>query len=185
MSRTTMKRVLIGVWAVAIVLGMVGVIWRLVSEDADFGSYIPWGLWVALYAWFVGVSAGAFMLFAVGEVFRVERLRRVGRPALVISFASLVSGLVVVGLDLGHFWRFLNVYIYGNPASLMAWEISLYTAFGVLLPVMLVLAFRNELARFKPLARLAGTPGVDSAWMRPLALVGCILALAVSGGGPR
>jgi len=181
MTRTTVKRILVGVWAVAFVAGAIGVLWRLVSEDADFGSYIPWGLWVALYAWFVGVSAGAFMLFSAGEVFRIERLRRVGRPALVISFASLVSGLVVVGLDLGHFWRFMNVYIYGNSSSLMAWEISLYTAFGVLLPLMLVLAFRNELARFKPLARLAGTPGVDSAWVRPLALVGGVLALAVSG----
>jgi len=181
MSRTMVKRILVGAWAIAIVAGAVGVVWNIVSEDADFGSYIPWGLWVALYAWFVGVSSGAFMLFSAGEVLRIERLRRVGRPALVISFASLVSGLVVVGLDLGHRWRFQNVYIYDNASSLMAWEISLYTAFGLLLPLTLVLAFRNELARFKPFARLAGTPGVDSAWMRPLALVGGILALAVSG----
>jgi anaerobic selenocysteine-containing dehydrogenase/Ni/Fe-hydrogenase subunit HybB-like protein len=181
MSRTTVKRILLAVWAVAFVAGAVGVVWRLVAEDADFGSYIPWGLWVALYAWFVGISAGAFMLFAVGEVFRVERLRKVGRPALVISLASLVSGLVVVGLDLGHLERFWNVYLYGNPSSLMAWEISLYTAFAVLVPITLVLAFRDELARFGPLGWLAGTPGVDSAWLRPLALVGGILALAVSG----
>jgi anaerobic selenocysteine-containing dehydrogenase/Ni/Fe-hydrogenase subunit HybB-like protein len=181
MSRTTVKRILIGVWAVALALGAAGVVWRLVSEDADFGSYIPWGLWVALYAWFVGVSSGAFMLFAAGEVFRVERLRRVGRPALVISFASLVSGLVVVGLDLGHLERFWNVYLYGNPESLMAWEISLYTALAFLIPVTLVLAFRNELARFGPLAWLDGEPAVDSAWIRPLALVGGVLALAVSG----
>src|SRR3990170_2989372 len=155
MSRTTVKRILVGVWAVAFIAGVVGVGWRLVSEDADFGSYIPWGLWVALYAWFVGVSAGSFMFFATGEVFRIERLRRVGRPALVISFASLLSGLVVIGLDLGHLERFWNVYLYGNPSSLMAWEISLYTAFGVLLPVTLAIAFRNDLARFGPLARLA------------------------------
>src|SRR3970040_2005764 len=109
MSRTNVKRVLIGIWAAALALGAVGVVWRLVSEDADFGSYIPWGLWVACDAWFGGVAAGAYMLFAAGEVFRIERLRRVGRPALVISLASLVSGLVVVGLDLGHLERFWHV----------------------------------------------------------------------------
>jgi len=181
MTHTTLKRALIGVWAVAFAAGVVGVVWRLVSEDADFGSYIPWGLWVALYAWFTGVAAGAYMLFATGEVFRVARLRRIGPPALVISFASLLSGLVVVGLDLGHLERFWHVYVYGNPSSLMAWEISFYTAFAVLLPVTLVLAFRNELARYKPFARLAGPAGVDSPWIRPLALVGGLLALAVSG----
>jgi anaerobic selenocysteine-containing dehydrogenase/Ni/Fe-hydrogenase subunit HybB-like protein len=178
MSRNTLKRVVVGVWAVAFVLGAIGVVWRLWSEDADFGSYIPWGLWVALYAMFVGVSAGSYMLFAVGEVFRIERLRRVGRPALVVASAALVSGLVIIGLDLGHLERFWSVYLYGNPSSVMAWEISLYTAFGVLLLVTLVLAFRNELARFGPLARLAGEPGVDSSWIRPLALVGGLLALA-------
>ena len=181
MSRTTVKRVLIGIWAVAFVLGAIGVLWRLRSEHADFGSYIPWGLWIALYAWFVGLSAGAYMLFAAGEVLRIERLRRIGRPALVIAFASLVSGLMIVGLDLGHLERFWHVYLYGNPTSLMAWEISFYTAFGVLLPVTLVLAFRNELARFRPFARFAGQPGVDSPWIRPLALVGGVLAVAVSG----
>ncbi|HSI97981.1 MAG TPA: NrfD/PsrC family molybdoenzyme membrane anchor subunit, partial [Gaiellaceae bacterium] len=180
MSRTQVRHALIGLWAVAFVLGAVGVLWRLVSEHADFGSYIPWGLWVALYAWFVGVSAGAYMLFAAGEVFRVERLRQIGRPTLVIAFASLLSGLMIVGLDLGRVERFWHVYVYGNPSSLMAWEISFYTAFGVLLPVTLVLAFRNDLARFRPLRRLAGPPSVDSPWIRPLALVGGILALAVS-----
>jgi anaerobic selenocysteine-containing dehydrogenase/Ni/Fe-hydrogenase subunit HybB-like protein len=181
MARHTAKTVLIGVWAVAFAAGVLGVLWRLRSEDADFGSYVPWGLWVALYAWFVGTSAGAYMLFAAGEVFRIERLRRVGRPALVVSFASLLSGLVVIGLDLGHLERFWHVYVYGNPTSLMAWEISFYTAFAVLLPVTLVLAFRNDLARWKPFARLAGPPGVDSPWIRPLALAGGVLALAVSG----
>ena len=181
MSRTHLTRLLIGVWGVALILGAIGVLWRLVSKDADFGSYIPWGLWVALYAWFVGVAAGAYMLFAAGEVFRVERLRRIGRPALVIAFGALVSGLVVVGLDLGHVERFWKVYVYGNPSSLMAWEISFYTAFGVLLIVTLVLAFRNELSRFGPLSRLEGSAGVDSAWIRPLALVGGILAIAVTG----
>jgi anaerobic selenocysteine-containing dehydrogenase/Ni/Fe-hydrogenase subunit HybB-like protein len=179
---TTTKRILIGLWAAVFVLGAFGVLWRLVSEDADFGSYIPWGLWVALYAWFVGLAAGSYMLFAAGEVFRIERLRAVSRPALVVSFASLLTGLVIVGLDLGHLERFWEVYVYGNPTSLMAWEISFYTAFAVLVPVTLVLGFRHELAaRFSSLGGLAGPSGVDSPWIRPLALVGGILALAVSG----
>ncbi|GIU95952.1 MAG: hypothetical protein KatS3mg012_2409 [Gaiellaceae bacterium] len=181
MNRTHVERALIATWAVAFLLGGLGVLWRLYSEHADFGSYIPWGLWVALYAWFVGLSAGAYMLFAAGEVFRIDRLRRISRPALVISVASLVSGLLVVGLDLGHLERFWKVYVYGNPTSLMAWEISFYTAFGLLAPVTLVLAFRNELSRFGPFKPLAGSAGVDSPWIRPLALVGGILAIAVSG----
>lgn len=192
--RSLVKRILVGVWVLAFVAGLVGVVWRFVHEDADYGSYIPWGLWIAMYAWFVGLSAGAFMLFAAGEIFRVERLRKIGRPALVVSFASLLSGLVVVGLDLGHVWRFWSVYVWGNANSLMAWEISFYTVFGLLLTVLLVIAFRNELAavadrkglvggaaRTLRMGKLASDGGYDSPWVRPLAFVGGILAIAVSG----
>jgi Ni/Fe-hydrogenase subunit HybB-like protein len=192
--RTLVTRILVGVWALAFAAGVVGVVWRFVHEDADYGSYIPWGLWIAMYAWFVGLSAGAFMLFAAGEVFRVERLRKVGRPALVVSFASLLSGLVVVGLDLGHVWRFWSVYVWGNVNSLMAWEISFYTVFGLLLTVLLLLAFRNELAavadrkglvggvaRTLRMGKLASDGNYDSPWVRPLAFAGGTLAIAVSG----
>ena len=41
MSRTHLTRLLIGVWGVALILGAIGVLWRLVSKDAYFGSYIP------------------------------------------------------------------------------------------------------------------------------------------------
>jgi len=66
----THARVLGALWAVALVAGLVGVGIRLATgeEQAAFGSYIPWGLWVALYAYLGGLSAGAFLLFAVGEL---------------------------------------------------------------------------------------------------------------------
>src|SRR3990170_493388 len=96
----THARVLGALWAVALVAGLVGVGIRLATgeEQAAFGSYIPWGLWVALYASLGGLSAGAFLLFAVGELFGIERLRAIGRPALVVSFPALARGLGVRGL---------------------------------------------------------------------------------------
>jgi len=148
----THARVLGALWAVALVAGLVGVGIRLATgeEQAAFGSYIPWGLWVALYAYLGGLSAGAFLLFAVGELFGIERLRAIGRPALVVSFASLVGGLVVVGLDLGHLGRAWEVIGLASPRSLMAWEISFFTAYGLLLLATMRVAFRGGLARRFP-----------------------------------
>jgi tetrathionate reductase subunit A len=196
MSRVPIKSLAVAAWVLAILAGLAGIGLRLATghELAGYGSYVPWGLWIALYAWFVGLSAGAFLLFAAGEVFRIERLRRLGRPALVVALASLLSGLVLVGLDLGHLWRFWHVYAFGNPRSLMAWEISFYTAFGALLTATVVVAFRNDIAalagrggivgraaRTLRLRRLRGRPPEESGWLRALALVGGILTVTVAG----
>ena len=47
-------------WLAAIAVGLVGVTQRLVNghEQADYGSYIPWGLWVGMYIFLAGLSAG-------------------------------------------------------------------------------------------------------------------------------
>src|SRR3990170_7761806 len=99
MTRPTIKHLVVGAWFLLLLVGLAGVGLRLVTgeELVGYGSYVPWGLWVALYAWFVGVSTGAFMLFALGEVFGIERLRASGRPALVVSLAGLIAGLAIVG----------------------------------------------------------------------------------------
>jgi anaerobic selenocysteine-containing dehydrogenase/Ni/Fe-hydrogenase subunit HybB-like protein len=196
MSRTTIRNIAVGAWVLLLLAGLAGVGLRLATgeELVGYGSYIPWGLWIALYAWFVGVSTGAYMLFAIGEVFGAERLRACGRPALVVSLTSLISGLVVVGLDLGHFDRFWHVYVYGNPESLMAWEIAFYTAFLVLTAVTFVVVFKNDIAAlarregavgrvssFLRLDKLGGRRPEETGWVGPLALVGAILAFVVSG----
>ena len=192
----THARVLGALWAAALVAGLVGVGIRLATgeEQAAFGSYIPWGLWVALYAYLGGLSAGAFLLFAVGELFGIERLRAVGRPALVVSFAALVGGLVVVGLDLGHLGRAWEVIGLASPRSLMAWEISFFTAYGLLLLATMRVAFRGGLARRAEgggldgqvarvllLGRRGGDEAREAGWLRAFALVGAPLAVVLIG----
>ena len=190
------KRVLIALWVAAFAVGLVGLGLRLFSgkELADYGSYIPWGLWIAVYAFMVGISLGAYLLFAAGQVFSIERLQRAARPALLISFAGMVSGLLVVGLDLGRVYRIWRVYVFPNPSSLMAWEIWLFSAFIVILLFAAWLAFRADLAaraegagieakaaRILLLGRGAGDPVKVAAWLRALALVGGVVAFVVLG----
>src|SRR3990172_3609502 len=85
MTRATVIRLAVALGPAALAAGLAGIGIRIATghELAAYGSYIPWGLWVALYAYFMGLSAGAFLFFATGELFRIERLRRVGRPALL------------------------------------------------------------------------------------------------------
>ncbi|MDR7484027.1 MAG: NrfD/PsrC family molybdoenzyme membrane anchor subunit [Armatimonadota bacterium] len=195
-----MKRVFWVLWAAAFVAGLAGVVERLVSghELAAYGSYVPWGLWVAVYIYFVGLSAGAFLLSTVIYVFGVKRLEPVGRLALFTALVTLLVALFSIWFDLGHMSRFWRVYTSRAWTSMMAWMVWLYTAYFLLLLVEMWFAVRADLARrsgeptfLGRLARLLTlgqadlSPAAmdrDRRMVRLLATVGVPLATAFHGG---
>ncbi len=78
------RRLLWALWILSAIIGGIGFIERLLHGDqaTDFSSYIPWGLWVAAYIYFSGLSAGAFLLAAAIYVFRIRVLEPISRLAL-------------------------------------------------------------------------------------------------------
>jgi len=127
-------------WAVVIVMlgiGLVGLYWRLAFGHimADYGELIVWGLWVAMYIYFIGLSAGSFLISALVYAFGVERFRPIARLALFTALIALLMALLHIWFDLGHMGRFFEVYSRPNFRSMMAWMVWLYTAYFVLLLV--------------------------------------------------
>lgn len=188
------------VWLVALAAGAVGVVLRLTTGDelAGYTSSIPWGLWVALYVNFISVSAGSFLISALVYVFGMESLARVGKLALFTALVSLVTALIFIWFDLGHMERFWEVYSRGNPMSMMAWMVWLYTAYFALLVVELWVAIRADLVEW---SRRSGLQGLvasflafgrtdvseeglarDHRALRVLGAIGVPLAIAFHGG---
>jgi len=125
-------------WTVAIVMlavGAVGWYWRVTAghQLANYGELIVWGLWVAMYIYFIGLSAGAFLISALVYVFGVERFRPIARLALFTALIALLMALLHIWFDLGHMARFYEVYTRPNFYSMMAWMVWLYTSYFVLL----------------------------------------------------
>jgi len=196
---------IITVVALLFVWGAWGVVLRFTQGHAgtNYGSYVPWGLWVSGYIYFVGLSAGAFYLSSLVYLFRIEKLRPIARPALVVSVITLVIALICIWFDLGHMWRFWEIFFRPNFASLMAWMVWLYTLYAMLLVVELWLEMRTDLALLArqggPLAGLYRVlslgwrvpPGAEGAarasersgrWLRILSGFGIPLAVAFHGG---
>ncbi len=198
-----MRRLLYLVWLVVFGLGLWGVAERLVFGHrlATYGSYVVWGLWVAVYIYMSGLSAGAFLLSSLVYVFRVERLERVGKLALFVALVALLGGLLAIWFDLGRMERFYRVYTSPNFQSMMAWMIWLYTAYFVVLLAAVYFALRPDLVRWSQdpgrgrgqrsvgrwltLGRSSLDPEVlerDRRALQVLATVGVPLAVAFSGG---
>jgi molybdopterin-containing oxidoreductase family membrane subunit len=135
------------VWVAALAAGLVGIGLRLTTghELADYTSSIPWGLWVSAYVYLVGLSAGSFLLSALIYVFGLRKLEPIGKLALFTALVSLVSALITIWLDLGHMERFYYVFTRGNPLSMMAWMVWLYTAYFIVLLVEFWFAIRGDL----------------------------------------
>jgi molybdopterin-containing oxidoreductase family membrane subunit len=168
------------------------------------GSIVPWGLWVAFYIYFIGLSAGSFLLSTLIFVFRIEKLEPAGRLALVQATACLFLGMVFIFIDLGHWGRAWHVMVYPQTGSILTWESWLYVLY---LGIMLTELWFLMRADFSLWSRRAKGPAAaiyrflafgfvdptDPAlkeakrieavrWLRKLGLVGIPVALGVHGG---
>ncbi len=162
-----LKKALYVLGGLALLIGLWGTYDRLFAghENANYGSYVVWGLWVAMYLFFAGVAAGGFMLATLDYLFNIPLFRGTGKVALWGALVSLAAGLLSIWFDLGHMERIWKVYVQGAPGSVMFQMVWGYTLFGLLMLVALTLAIRQPASR----------------WMKPLMAVGLVLALFVSG----
>lgn len=137
-------------WLLGLVMFAVGLIgWydRLAfgHTRANYGSIVTWGLWVAAYIYFIGLSAGSFLISSLVYVFNVKRFERIGRLALFTAVVTLLLALLSIWADLGHMERAWYVLVYPNFKSPMAWMIWLYQAYFLLVLAELWLVLRRDL----------------------------------------
>ncbi|MEK6978130.1 MAG: NrfD/PsrC family molybdoenzyme membrane anchor subunit [Candidatus Hydrothermarchaeota archaeon] len=170
-------------WAIALVglvFGSFGIWDRLVTGHvkANYGSYVVWGLWVAAYIYFVGLSAGAFLISSLIYAFGVRRLERVGKLALFVALVTLFMALLIILLDLGHMSRFYWVYTRANFSSMMTWMVWLYTAYFLLLLAESWLALKPDLIK----GLTPETLQRDRRLLKYLGTIGVPLAIAFHGG---
>ncbi len=163
----TLRRILYVLGGLALLFGVWGVYDRLTfgHAHADYGSYVVWGLWVAMYLFFAGTAAGCFMLATLDYLFHVRIFKGTGRIALWGALISLGAALLSVWFDLGHMGRIWKVYLQGNPGSVMFQMVWAYSLFGLVILAALTLELRQP----------------NSRWLKPLMWLGLVLSLFVSG----
>lgn len=143
------------VWIALAALGLIGVYQRLTQGHlpAGYGSYVPWGLWIALYFHGVGIAGGAFVIGAIGFILDLPGFRRpsVLRTVIVLSVAAMVPAFLGVWLDLGHMERAYRILTAPSFASMMAFNAWMYGAFILVVIVCWFLSFQSRSGWLKPL----------------------------------
>lgn len=142
-----MRRLAWPLASIGFLVGLVGLYQRATDghDMANYGSYIPWGLWVAGYIYLIGLSAGAFLLSTLVYVFRVKRLQPIGKMALLTALVTLFAAIILVWVDLGHPLRAWRLMFRTNFSSMMGWMAWLYTSYFVLLMTEFWFAMRADM----------------------------------------
>jgi molybdopterin-containing oxidoreductase family membrane subunit len=164
----TLKRILYALGAAALVFGLYGFYTRLFigERDVNYGSYVTWGLWVAMYLFFAGVSTGAYMLATLDYLFEIPLFKGTGKYALWGALVTMPAALMTIGMDLGHYERIWKVYLQPNPTSLLAQMVWGYSLFIGIIGLSLWFAMRQRRDRA----------------MKALMAVGLFFAVFLSGG---
>lgn len=164
--------------SILLAVGLVAlVIWLLRGNSVtNLTSTVPWGAWVAFYLFFLGLSAGSFLLSTLVYVFGMHQFERIGRSALLSAIISMGVGMAFIGVDLGRLERAANVLIYFHWSSPLSWEVRFYLVYILLLVAELVIAIRlhRGLSRF---------PERAIRRMRALGIIGIPLAIFGVHGG--
>jgi protein NrfD len=165
----TTKRFFYALGGLALLLGLWGFYDRFASghHNAAYGSYVVWGLWVAMYLFFAGIAAGAFMLATLDFLFEIKLFKGTGKAALWGALITLPAGLASIGLDLGHMERIWKVYVQPNPTSVMAQMVWGYSLFGLVILTSLWLTLRQPQRR---------------GLIKALMVIGLFLGVFLSGG---
>lgn len=147
------------VWIVALGLGTVGIYQRMTQGHlpAGYGSYMPWGLWVAIYFHGVGIAGGAFVLGAGGFVLGLPGFRHPAtlRTVIVLAVAAIIPAFMGVWLDLGHMERASYIFLSPNFTSMMAFNAWMYVAFIIIAAICWLLSLKAKSGWLKPLLCVA------------------------------
>jgi molybdopterin-containing oxidoreductase family membrane subunit len=163
-----LKKIVYAIGVLALLFGLWGVYIRLFEgeQSANYGSYIGWGLWVAMYLFLAGLAAGAYMLAALDYLFHVPQFKGTGRTMLWAAVITLPAALASIGMDLGHMERIWKVYLQPNFTSFLTLMVWGYTIFLILIVLSLYLAFTRP----------------EKSVMKVVMGIGLVVAILMAGG---
>jgi protein NrfD len=125
---------LLALGGAALAIGKI-VIWG--DNSIGYGSYVPWGLWVAAYGFLVTVSAGSALVANMYYAFGREGYKASARPALLLAIISLITALPIIGMDLGHPFRGIMVLITPDFGAFLPWAVWSYVLFLIVSVLLL------------------------------------------------
>lgn len=108
---------------------------------------IYWGLLIALYFYYTGMSAGSFILTSLGTVFGIEKYKKVSKVGVLMAIVLLAFAPLHLLFDLSQPSRFLNLFIHVHLTSAMSWGVYLLILYPLDLIIYAWYLFRQDMVK--------------------------------------
>ena len=103
-----------------------------------------WGLYITLFMFLVGLSAGGLIISSVPRAFGMKGFGGISKVAVWTSICCMVLAIAFVVVDLGHPARLWELFAYSNLGSPLMWDIIVLGAYLILSIVYLWATLRAE-----------------------------------------
>lgn len=141
--------VLISVLSALVVVGAVA--WAIQLQNGlimtNMRDVISWGLYISMFAWFVGVSAGGLIVSSSAAVFKIKQWQPISKLANLLASVAIALAAFSILPDLGRPDRILNLFIHPNITSPLIWDITIIFTYLIISVVELGLMINGEVAR--------------------------------------
>jgi molybdopterin-containing oxidoreductase family membrane subunit len=103
-----------------------------------------WGLYIAGFIFFMGLSAGSLVLAALPVILDLPRLRPYAKIAAYTALISLVVGGLFILMDIGQPLRLSNIVAFGQLGSPLLWDLILTVVYLIVSTVYLLRLIQAE-----------------------------------------
>lgn len=148
----------IGMWVFQNIEGLV------ISGMRDYAS---WGLYMAMFMFFVGLSVGSSIASSAPRVFGFKGFDGISKVAVFISIVCAVLAIVFIVIDLGGPLKLWHMFAFTNFVSPLAWDMVILAVYSLLSIAYLWLIIQNEKGKR------------DDASLKTVSVVMFVLALIV------
>ena len=124
----------IGVSAVLVIAGIV--LWGMQLTGGMVQTAMrnldSWGLYITMFMFFVGLSAGGLIISSVPKAFGIRGFGGISKVAVMSSIAATVAAIGFVVVDLGQPLRVWELFAYSNLGSPLMWDIIVLATYLIL-----------------------------------------------------
>ena len=129
-----------GVLGALVVAGVAAWIYQLANGLGVTGmsNGVAWGLYIACFMFFVGLSAGGLIVASSASVFHIAEYKKVALPAIICSTVCICCAGMFVLIDMGGIQRVWRILVGPNPTSPLVWDVCVISCYLIINIVYLV-----------------------------------------------
>jgi dimethyl sulfoxide reductase membrane subunit len=141
------------VWLVllgaGLIVGLAAWVYQLSQGLAvtNMRNPVMWGLYITLFMYFVGLSAGGLIVASAGRLFGAVRLKPIVRLAVLEATVAVMVAALMLLPDIGRPDRVWHLFRYPNLTSPLIWDITIVSIYLLISLTYVWVYTRADLAR--------------------------------------